>query len=1183
MDQRYPVNRSVVLRQFFKENMLQCQLDSFDDFVTSIEETVRKHPILMDDGSKIKFKEVIISPLTDSEERLISPLTCMSINLTYSMKLDFLVVVNVPGEEKVQERCLTQHMPLMIGSHYDPFKMIMPKDDHGGYFIVKSNANTSGALKRVIILQERPCFNRVVIQKGKQKKKVKNPLDWYAEVKSSAKNYSVTFTLGIRDGVMYVCLPKLMSQYQVPLCTFLFSLGVESVEEVVEYVARGDQRVHEALVPTILLHLQQYSSGNVKKECQEEIMGIYKHAVRKEEKERDTDKWDPEKVGFDRFLETSLLLHLGSSNQKKITFICMMVEQVIKKHLGIIEVEQKDFLNNKRIQTAGGLLSIQFFTAFRILCSKIKKEYEKQTSIEGRKTEVLLSIISLDRLQHTILKNISFALNTGKWGRKTKVGQSETFMPFNPTAAIALLRRLISSTATEKKAVNISQRTVDQSAENAECCSTSQEGQEVGLTKYLASTALISIEGNDKALKELLVTNPCFGPVILFEDASKEQRRDWSMVTLNGDILGYVDAPKRMIDNVRQLRRKKTLNSHLSISYYEKYREVRVLTDGGRITTTMYILEGGKVKSCTRKNPTLAQLYREGIIENVDKDEERDYVIASHPGNIRPETTHMLLTPSAIFAVDLIGMPYAGNDQSPRQTYQGSQGKHAIAAMTSDIRHRVTTEFHAINVSQKPLVSTEAYRAAELHPTGVNAFLALCVYDGINQEDGIVVSKRFADLGALDISSYRVFCEDIDKSREEEVCFPEDLDDYDKKKFYVQEKRKKGQPNPRRPGMFNISKLDKSTGVITKGQKVEDGDVLIFKYTKLEPPANQEPGRRYPTRKALPCVYRHLIPGTVDRVEFGKTATGERYIRIRVVQLCHPEVGDKLATCHAQKGVIGSIVPVEDLPFTQEGITPDIITNPQCMPSRMTIGQLIEMITGLSLTVSNNFTKASVKQLNREMKKGKGKMIDKEEQTTRTRLADANERAKRERLADATPFIDRDVDEVSDYLHSKGFDRFGWTKMTSGIYGTPMRALVFMGPVYLQRLRQRVTDKIHARGTGVRQTLTRQPPEGLKTEGGSKSGVMEVHILCANGGSAVLQDRLFEQSDKFSIHVCNICGLMAQAGLEPGTGYCRICEKGDVSVTDIPYGSKLLFQELAAMNIVPRIITKEKTPLVLPK
>jgi len=248
-----------------------------------------------------------------------------------------------------------------------------------------------------------------------------------------------------------------------------------------------------------------------------------------------------------------------------------------------------------------------------------------------------------------------------------------------------------------------------------------------------------------------------------------------------------------------------------------------------------------------------------------------------------------------------------------------------------------------------------------------------------------------------------------------------------------------------------------------------------------------------------------------------------------------PEIGDKFSSRHGQKGTCGLILAPEDMPQTASGIVPDIIINPHCIPSRMTIAQLLETVLG-RLGCEAGF------------------------------------------LGDATPFNPAmSAEGVAREMIAKGLEPYSNEVLYCGYTGKQMPTNIFMGPVFYQRLKHMVADKIHSRATGPLVMLTRQPAEGRARDGGLRFGEMERDVMIAHGATAFLKERMMEASDNFEVHVCKGCGLIAVANAERNIWQCTGCgNTTDFSQVRIPYAYKLFLQELESMNISSRILPESR-------
>jgi len=435
---------------------------------------------------------------------------------------------------------------------------------------------------------------------------------------------------------------------------------------------------------------------------------------------------------------------------------------------------------------------------------------------------------------------------------------------------------------------------------------------------------------------------------------------------------------------------------------------------------------------------------------------------------------------------------------------------------------RADTVTHVFSYPQKPLVST---RAADMMgfsdmPSGINAVVAIACYTGFNQEDSVILNGSGIDRGLFWATSYRTYSEEEKK---------QGTYNFDRVGIPPIDKRRRD---------VNYSLLDE-TGVVRvrmphwtddKGNQrgggnvwVEQGDVIVGKILVQSNKAGTE------ELSDNSLVIKKGEDGYVDRIFISTTPNGYKLIKVVIRTLRIPEVGDKFASRAGQKGTTGAIYKQEDMPWTASGICPDIIMNPHALPSRMTINQLMETVLGKSCVMEGVF-------------------------------------------GDATPFTSSSVniaEELCDRLEMNKFERTGKEMLYNGMTGEPM-GMVFIGPVYYQRLKHLVSDKIHARAKGPNATLTRQPMEGRSREGGLRFGEMERDSMIAHGAARFLKERLFDESDPYNVMVCHKCGNIATTRTE-----CKMCNTDKVSNVNIPYVSKLVIQELNAMLIKCKITSND--------
>ncbi|HIP57534.1 MAG TPA: DNA-directed RNA polymerase subunit B, partial [Ignisphaera aggregans] len=494
--------------------------------------------------------------------------------------------------------------------------------------------------------------------------------------------------------------------------------------------------------------------------------------------------------------------------------------------------------------------------------------------------------------------------------------------------------------------------------------------------------------------------------------------------------------------------------------------------------------------------------------------------IALNPSEITPSTTHVEIWPHAILGAAASTIPYAEHNQSPRNTYQSAMVKQALGFYAANFMLRFDSRAHLLHYPQLPLVQTRALSILGYNdrPAGQNMVVAVMSYTGYNMEDAVIMNKSSVDRGLARSTFFRTYST-------EEVKYAGGQED----RIEIPDAKVLGYR-----GKDAYAKLD-SDGIVRVEVFVKGGEVLIG---KTSPPRFVEEYRGYgilaQRRKDTSVTMRHGESGWVDMVMLTTTAEGHKLVKVRVRDLRIPEIGDKFASRHGQKGVIGILIPQYDMPYTVEGITPDLIINPHALPSRMTLGQLMESIAGKVAAL-------------------RGKFVD------------------------GTPFFEESIEDLKKQLLLFGYPLDGTEPMYDGRNGELIGNPIFIGIVYYQKLHHMVADKMHARARGPVQLLTRQPTEGRAREGGLRFGEMERDTLIGHGASALLRERMLESSDKTVIYVCELCGFIGWFNRRKNVYECPIHgDKGVLHPVVVPYAFKLLLQEMMSMGVKPRLILEDK-------
>ena len=444
-----------------------------------------------------------------------------------------------------------------------------------------------------------------------------------------------------------------------------------------------------------------------------------------------------------------------------------------------------------------------------------------------------------------------------------------------------------------------------------------------------------------------------------------------------------------------------------------------------------------------------------------------------------------------------------------------AMGKQAMGVYVTNYQERMDKTAYVLNYPTRPLVDTRLMNIIDLMkiPSGTNVVVAIMSHTGYNQEDSLLFNQGSVDRGLFQATIYHTE-KDEDKQKvngDEEIRCKPDTTKTKGLKF------------------ANYDKVN-ARGLVDENTLIENRDIIISKVTPIK--ENRNDPTKVIKYEDQSRVYRTNEDTYIDRNYTARNGEGYTFAKVRLRAQRQPTYGDKFSSRHGQKGTIGNLIPEKDMPFTKSGVKPDIIINPHAIPSRMTIGQLKETLLGRVLVELGL-------------------------------------------LGDGTSFGDLDVPGICKELQNLGYESNGNEIMYNALTGEQIDASVFIGPVFYQRLKHMVADKQHSRSIGPMVNLTRQPAEGRSRDGGLRFGEMERDCMCSHGAARFTKERLYDVSDKYSVHVCKKCGMIASYNDKAHIHLCKNCNnRSDFSYVELPYACKLLFQELTTMNVAPRIVTK---------
>ena len=685
------------------------------------------------------------------------------------------------------------------------------------------------------------------------------------------------------------------------------------------------------------------------------------------------------------------------------------------------------------------------------------------------------------------------------------------------------------STPTDKSGKLIPPRKLHNTSWGFLCPAETPEGQSVGVVKNLSYMTHITIYSNSLSLYEYIMPNivPIHSEGIKSEDLYNNTK-----VFINGAWVGMTDQPEELYIMLKDKKHKGIINIYTSIIFDYKMREIRVCNDSGRLTRPLLRV---KDKNILINNNIIHDLIHNDIswddllttsklentiIEYIDPEEQSWSLIATKPmdivdsENALSKFTHCEIHPSTIFGILASCIPFPENNQSPRNCYQCAQGKQAMGVYATNYEGRMDKTAYVLNYPMRPLVDTRIMNLIQLNkiPSGSQLIVAIMTHTGYNQEDSLLINKGSIDRGMALVTVYHT------------------EKDEDKQKINGDEEIR-CKPDPTKTKGMKIGNYNKvnSKGVIPENSLIENRDIIIAKVTPIK--ENRNDHTKVIKFEDQSKIFKTTEETYIDKNYIDRNGEGYNFAKVRLRTIRKPVIGDKFSSRHGQKGTVGNIIPECDMPYTQNGVRPDIIINPHAIPSRMTIGQLKETILGKVLLELGLF-------------------------------------------GDGTSFGDLNVKDICDQLINVGYEAHGNELLYNGLTGEQHECSVFMGPVFYQRLKHMVNDKAHSRSNGPMVNLTHQPAEGRSRNGGLRFGEMEKDAMVSHGAARFTRGRMYDASDKYSVFICKKCGIIASYNDKMHIHHCRTCDnRVDFSYVEIPYACKLLFQELNTMNIIPRLIT----------
>jgi DNA-directed RNA polymerase II subunit RPB2 len=1002
--------------------------------------------------------------------------------------------------------------------------------DPGGYFIINGSEKTC-------ISQERAAENQIYCYNIE---KNNNKWSWKAEMKCipdwkciSPKQINVLIASRNNGygNALYLQIPRI--RIPIPLFIMFRAFNIISDKEICELIMLN---ITKENMQKMLISLKASIIEANKVVSQEAAIKYIVANVIYTPMNMDKETGSKKKYEFAiEVLNNDIFPHCKTEKQK-IYMLGYMTNILLQTSFGWLLESDRDSYINKRVDLTGPLLNNLLRTYFNKLVKDMKKQIIREINTGSwksnddyeniiTKTNIYKSIKST-----TIEQGIKRALATGDFGIKqinsNKVGVAQVLNRLTYLSSLSHLRRV--NTPIDKSGKLVPPRRLHNSTWGFLCPAETPEGQSIGIVKNLAYLAHITINSNSSGLYDYIL------PSIINIDTyngSYKDLYDYVKVFINGAWVGITKEPKQIYDNLKEKKYKGIINIYTSIIFNSKLKEIRVCNDAGRITRPLLKVKNNIIAYCDTiiqkvkcgelnwDDLVVAIKLDDSIIEYVDSYEQNNAMIAMRVSDLNNSKSnniyhysHCEIHPSTIFGVLASCIPFPDSNQSPRNTYQSAMGKQAIGMYVTNYDNRMDKTAYVLTYPMRPLVETRIMNIIKLNniPSGQQVIVAIMSHTGYNQEDSLLFNKGAIDRGLFLATIYHT------------------EKDEDKKLFGTEEMRCK--PDKTKTKNIKFANYDKlnNQGVIPENSLIEDRDIIIGKVIPIK--ENKNDFTKTVKYSDGSISYRTHEESYIDKNYVESNGDGYNFCKVRIRNFRKPVIGDKFSSRHGQKGTIGNIIPEEDMPFTANGLKPDIIINPHAIPSRMTIAQLKETLLGKVLLELGLF-------------------------------------------GDGTSFGDFEISTIIDKLNDLGYESKGNELMYNALTGEQLTMNIFIGPAFYQRLKHMVNDKQHSRSIGPMVNLTRQPAEGRSRDGGLRFGEMERDCMISHGASRFTKGRIYDASDAFSVFVCNKCGMIASFNNKEHIHYCNTCSnRNDFKYVELPYACKLMFQELITMNVAPRIM-----------
>lgn len=1060
---------SELMKQYYnKTKFVSHQIDSFNHFITTA-----LHQIIMKENSNIDyldeelvnsneysvhFSQIYVDSPRISERTLdlMYPNDARIKNMTYDGTIYTTIKVIYKNKETVYPQISIGKIPIMIGS------CICNVNDKIESFECENDNGGYFILKgkeRVLVGQVRKSYNKVYVDEINDDK-----FKYVAELRSTNFKGSVLvqLKLNVNTSELVFSLPFIKIK-SVLYAGIVFKALNVSKEQMLTFSFVENETIKFILCKQYDL----YSDSRT-------IFTMIAEEMNKS-------------IEFVEKIFLELFYHIPNlSTEDTAIHLGYMIKKILETCDKKRAIDDKNNLANKRLDGTCSLLGFLFTIAFRQMLRSLYIQLNKKNS------DLLQIIKSLTN----ITQIFRHAFMTGQWNLQksssyTRVGVSQVLSVQNYGAKLSHLRRIMLPIGNKGK--NIQCRYLHGSHFSFICPFETPEGETVGIVSNLAASVILCNEVDSQLVENVIYAMKSFSKI--FRD------RD-TLVLLNGRIIGCCDMYK-FLQEFEEYRKTNLIHQFVSVVRLRDENEIHIQTDDGRLMRPLFKI-GDRNKILWKNNPhfTWDQHVDHGSIVFREVWELEQSVVAMNEQDLQENRCDYLeICPAmTVMGVMASAINLSNHSQAPRIAYQSAMGKQAIGVPMLSYQYRFDTTLNVLDIPQKPISQSIMVNVMKFDEMshGANPVIAIMTHKGFNQEDSIILNKASLDRGLFSATTYKTIVEE-----EKKRCSTE----FETIGLVEAKYRNKN---------YNYSFVGESGIINTRNVFLKKGTVIVSRTSHRMIKHEDE---RIMEMTDNSTIIHQGEEGYLDWVIDTVNNEGVRIIKIRIRIPRKVEIGDKFSSSTAQKGTCGMIFAQEDLPFTKDGLVPDLIINPHAIPSRMTINMLIEMafnLIGCSLY----------------------------------------------KIMDTTPFHHSNIEqELDDWLKKTNIESFA-SRLYDGCTGRIFPSRVFMAPCFYQRLKHMVSDKIHSRITGPLDILTHQPVAGRSRDGGLRFGEMEKDCMLSHGSTRILKECLFDKSDKYCIPICTLC-----SNIPDKRTYCSLCENSDIEHKTMPYATKLLCQELQGMGI----------------